>query len=145
MKKKIINQLTLLYFKSTVSGTNVFRYLYVFLCSPRFQLISCSRLQCCFLVHQFFIARVALFFVLGFFCINYRILSFYCNFRVSSSFSCAWSSLQFNVSVFARPSISSLSRYRLNCMYLVCFIRNSSLPYSFRSVRRLFYLDFVFV
>ena len=31
-------------------------------------------------------------------------LAFIVIFRVSSSFSCAWSSLQFNVWVFARPS-----------------------------------------
>ena len=38
-----------------------------------------------------------------------------------SSFSCAWSSLQFNVWVFARPSFSSLSRYRLVSISFVSF------------------------
>ena len=40
-------------------------------------------------------------------------LAFIVIFGVSSSFSCAWSGLPFNVWVFARPSFSSLSRYRL--------------------------------
>ena len=55
--------------------------------------------------------------------------------------SCTWSSLQFNVWVFARPSFSSLSRYGL---VRISFV-SSRLPYCFRSVCRLFYLDFVFV
>ena len=98
----------------------------VFLCLPRFQLLSCSRLQCCFLVHEFFIVRVALSFVLGFFCISYILLLL--SFSRQFFFSCAWSSLQFNVWVFARPSISSLSRYRLvsiafvSFAFLVCLI-----------------------
>ena len=48
-------------------------------------------------------------------------LAFIVIFRFSSSFSCAWSSLQFNVWVFARPSFSSLSRYRLVSISFVSF------------------------
>ena len=48
-------------------------------------------------------------------------LAFIVIFRVSSSFSCAWSGLQFNVWVFARPSFSSLSRYRLVSISFVSF------------------------
>ena len=48
-------------------------------------------------------------------------LAFIVIFRVSSSFSCAWSSLQFNVWVFARPSFSSLSRYRVVSISFVSF------------------------
>ena len=54
---------------------------------------------------------------------------------------CAWSSLQFNVWGFARPSFSSLSRYRLVSISFV----SVAFLYCFRSVCRLFYLDFVFV
>ena len=49
-------------------------------------------------------------------------------FRVQFFSSCAWSSLKFNVWLFARPSISSLSRYRLvsiafvSFAFLVCLI-----------------------
>jgi len=53
-----------------------------------------------------FVLRVRIFFA-------YRIFSFYCNFSRQFLVSCAWFSLQFNVWVFARPSFSSLSRYRL--------------------------------
>ena len=48
-------------------------------------------------------------------------LAFIVIFRVSSSFSCAWSGLQFNVWVFARPSFSSSSRYRLVSISFVSF------------------------
>ena len=48
-------------------------------------------------------------------------LAFIVIFGVSSSFSCAWSGLQFNVWVFARPSFSSLSRYRLVSISFVSF------------------------
>ena len=48
-------------------------------------------------------------------------LAFIVFFRVSSSFSCAWSGLQFNVWVFVRPSFSSLSRYRLVSISFVWF------------------------
>ena len=48
-------------------------------------------------------------------------LAFIVIFCVSSSFSCAWFSLQFNVWVFARPGFSSLSRYRLVSISFVSF------------------------
>ena len=48
-------------------------------------------------------------------------LAFIVIFCVSSSFSCAWSGLQFNDWVFARPSFSSLSRYRLVSISFVSF------------------------
>ena len=48
-------------------------------------------------------------------------LAFIVIFRVSSSFSCAWSGLPFNGRVFARPSFSSLSRYRLVSISFVSF------------------------
>ena len=51
----------------------------------------------------------------------YRIFSFDCNFSCQFFVSCAWSSLQFNVWVFARPSVSSLSRYRLVSISFVSF------------------------
>ena len=63
---------------------------------------------------------------------------------MSSSFSCAWSSLQFSVWVSARPSISSLSRYRLvstsfvSFAFLVCLIAFVHFVGFW-----LFYLDFV--
>ena len=48
-------------------------------------------------------------------------LAFIVIFLVSSSFSCAWPSLQFNVWVFAPPSFSSLSRYRRVSISFVSF------------------------
>ena len=91
----------------------------VFLCSPRFYLFLCSRLQCCFLVHWFFIIRVALSFVLGFFCISY--IQLHCNFRVSSSLVALSPVYSLTFGVFARPSILSLPRYRLVSISFVAF------------------------
>ena len=48
-------------------------------------------------------------------------LAFMVIFCVSSSFSCAWSGLQFNVWVFAHTSFLSLSRYSLVSISFVSF------------------------
>ena len=58
--------------------------------------------------------------MLGFF-LHIVYLAFIVIFRVSSSFSCAWSGLPFNVWVFARPSFTSSSRYRLVSISFVSF------------------------
>ena len=61
--------------------------------------------------------RVPLFFVLGFLRIVYLALIVI----FASVLRCAWSSLQLNVWVFARPSISSLFRYGLVSTSFVSF------------------------
>ena len=74
----------------------------------------------------------------------YRIFSFYCNFFASVLRLAALGpvySLMFGFCSSQFFVLISLS----SCKYLVCFIRISRLPYCFRSVCRLFYLDFVFV
>ena len=126
----------------TVSARNVFRYLYsifmfaaflvIFVFAPLVLLFGSLVFHC----PRSFVLRVRIF-------LHIVYLAFIVIFRVSPSFSCAWSGLQFNVwvllvLVFVLISLSS-------CTYLVCFIRISRLPYCFRSVCRLFYLDFVFV
>ena len=89
-----------------VSARNVFRYLHSIFMFTAFLLI-------------FVFAPLVLFFgSLVFHCPRSFVV------RVSSRqffVSCAWSSLQFNVWVFARPSISSLSRYRLVSISFVSF------------------------
>ena len=95
-----------------VSARNVFRYLYsifmfaaflvIFVFAPLVLLLGSLVFHC----PRSFVLRVKIF-------LHIVYLAFIVIFRVSSSFSCAWSGLQFNVWVFARPSFSSLSRYRL--------------------------------
>ena len=95
-----------------VSARNVFRYLYsifmfavflvIFVFAPLVLLFGSLVFHC----PRSFVLRVRIF-------LHIVYLAFIVIFRVSSSFSCAWSGLQFNVWVFARPSFSSLSRYRL--------------------------------
>ena len=125
-----------------VSARNVFRYLYsifmfaavlvIFVFAPLVLLFGSLVFHC----PRSFVLRVRIF-------LHTVYLVLIVIFRFSSSCSCAWSGLQFNVwvllvLVFVLISLSS-------CTYLVCFIRISRLPYCFRSVCRLFYLDFVFV
>ena len=126
-----------------VSARNVFRYLYsifmfaaflvIFVFAPLVLLLGSLVFHC----PRSFVLRVRIF-------LHIVYLAFIVIFRVSSSFSCAWSGLPFNVWVFARPSFFVLISLS-SCKYLVCFIRISRLPYCFRSVCRLFYLDFVLV
>ena len=95
-----------------VSARNVFRYLYsiflfaaflvIFVFAPLVLLFGSLVFHC----PRSFVLRVRIF-------LHIVYLAFIVIFRVSSSFSCAWSGLQFNVWVFARPSFSSLFRYRL--------------------------------
>ena len=102
-----------------VSARNVFRYLHSIFMFAAFLLIFVLAPLVLFFGHQFFIVRVALSFVLGF--SAYRIFSFYCNFRVSSSlvglgpvYSLMFGSLL--VLVF-----QSLSRYRLVSISFISF------------------------
>ena len=71
-------------------------------------------------------------------------LAFIVIFRVSSSFSCAWSGLPFNVWVFARPSFSSLSRYRLVSISFVSFAFPVCLIAFVQFVARLFFTIAIF-
>ena len=100
------------YRNNTVSARNVFRYLYsifmfaaflvIFVFAPLVLFFGSLVFHC----SRSFVRRVRIFSA-------YRIFSFYCNFSRQFFVSCAWSGLQFNVWVFARPSFSSSSRYRL--------------------------------
>ena len=87
-----------------VSARNVFRYLYSIFMFAAFLVLLLGSLV--FHCPRSFVLRVRIF-------LHIVYLAFIVIFRVSSSFSCAWSGLPFNVWVFARPSFSSLSRYRL--------------------------------
>ena len=107
--------------KTNVSARNVFRYLYsifmfaaflvIFVFAPLVLLFGSLVFHC----PRSFVLRVRIF-------LHIVYLAFIVIFRVSSSFSCAWSGLQFNVWVFARPSFSSLSRYRLYRCTSVYFV-----------------------
>ena len=103
-----------------VSARNVFRYLYsifivaaflvIFVFAPLVLLLGSLVFHC----PRSFVLRVRIF-------LHIVYLAFIVIFRVSSSFSCAWSGLPFNLWVFARPSFSSLSRYRLVSISFVSF------------------------
>ena len=103
-----------------VSARNVFRYLYsifivaaflvIFVFAPLVLLFGSLVFHC----PRSFVLRVRIF-------LHIVYLAFIVIFPVSSSFSCAWSGLQFNVWVFSRPSFSSLSRYRLVSISFVSF------------------------
>ena len=110
--------------ETTVSARNVFRYLYstfmfaaflvIFVFAPLVLLFGSLVFHC----PRSFVLRVRIF-------LHIVYLAFIVIFRVSSSFSCAWSSLQFNVWVFARPSFSFLSLITLSSLLIT-----TSLPYS---------------
>jgi len=95
-----------------VSARNVFRYLYsIFMFAPFLVIFVFAPLVLLFgslVFHcpRSFVLRVRIF-------VHIVYLAFIVFFASVLRFSCAWSSLQFNVWVFARPSFSSLSRYRL--------------------------------
>ena len=103
-----------------VSARNVFRYLYsifmfaaflvIFVFAPLVLLFGSLVFHC----PRSFVLRVRIF-------LHIVYLAFIVIVRVSSSFSCACSGLQFNVWVLARPSFSSLSRYRLVSISFVSF------------------------